>query len=81
MLKEFFSWKEFFNYFCKNDFLIVYSRKFETLEKKNIFKILNIKKKIDTSVLLLLIWIFKYKTDNNGYITKFKLRLVAREDF
>ena len=55
MLKEFFSWKEFFNHFYKNDFLIVYSREFETLKKKGIFKILNIKKEIDTSALLPLI--------------------------
>ena len=80
MPKKPFSQKELLNHLYKNDFLIAYNRKFETLEKKGIFKILDIKKEIDTSALLPLIWIFKYKTDNNDYITKFKSRLVARGD-
>ena len=81
MLKKPFSQKELLNHFYKNDFLIVYNREFETLKKKGIFKVLDIKKEIDTNVLLLLIQVFKYKTDNNGYIIKFKLRLVVRGDF
>ena len=27
-----------------------------------------------------LMWVFKYKTDSDGFITKYKIRLVARED-
>ena len=81
MLKKFFNQKELLNYLYKNDFLIVYNRKFEILKKKGIFKVLNIKKKIDTNALLPLIQVFKYKTDNNDYIIKFKLRLIARGDF
>ena len=55
MPKKSFNWKELLNHPYKNDFLIVYNRKFETLKKKNIFKVLDIKKEIDTSVLLPLI--------------------------
>ena len=55
MLKEPFSWKELLNHLYKNDFLIAYDRKFETLEKKNTFKILDIKKEIDMNALLSLI--------------------------
>ena len=55
MLKEFFSQKELLNHFCKNDFLIAYNYKFETLKKKGIFKMLDIEKEIDTNALLPLI--------------------------
>ena len=80
MLKEFSNQKELLNHPYKNDFLIVCNREFKTLKKKDIFKVLDIKKEIDTNVLLFLIWVFKYKADNNDYITKFKSRLIARED-
>ena len=55
MLKKPFNLKKLFNHPYKNDFLIVYNRKFETLKKKDIFKVLDIKKETDTSALLPLI--------------------------
>ena len=30
--------------------------------------------------LLLLMWVFKYKTDFDGFIIKYKSRLVTKED-
>ena len=50
------------------------------LESKGTFKTISINESINKLLLLPLIWVFKYKTDFDGYITKFKSRLVARGD-
>ena len=48
------------------------------IESKDTFKIILINEFINKFLLLSLIWVFKYKTDSDKYVTKFKSRLVAR---
>ena len=51
------------------------------LESKGAFKTILMDESINKLFFLSLMWVFKYKTDSDGYITKFKSRLVARGDF
>ena len=58
-----------------------YNKKITDLESKDTFKTILINEFINKLFLLPLIQVFKYKTDFDRYITKFKSRLVARGDF
>lgn len=40
-----------------------------------------LKKHLDNPEVLPLMWVFKYKFDCDGYLTKYKARLVVRGDF
>ena len=63
------------------DFITSYEKEIKELENKKTFKKVDILKGITTKNLLPLMWVFKYKSDSNGYITKYKSRFVARGDF
>ena len=56
------------------------NKKITDLESKGAFKTILINASINKFFLLSLMWVFKYKTDFDGFITKFKARLVARGD-
>ena len=61
--------------------MIRYNKKITNLKSKGTFKIILINEFINKLLLLSLIWVFKYEIDFDKYITKFKSRLIAREDF
>ena len=50
------------------------------LTKMGIFNIIDVLEDLTPRDLLFLIWVFKYKTDFNGFIIKYKSRLVIKSD-
>ena len=62
------------------DFITDCEKEIKELENKKIFKKVDIPEGVTTKDLLSLMWVFKYKSDFDGYITKYKSRLVARGD-
>src|SRR3984957_13975135 len=62
-----------------NEFKKAADKEFNTLLEKGTFEYIN-KSKIDTKEPLLLMWVFTYKFDQNGYLTKYKACLVACRD-
>ena len=64
-------------YLYKKGFLIAADKEYKDLKRKNTFKII---KKTQATKTLPVIWIFIYKFDINGYLTKYKARLYIRGD-
>ena len=60
--------------------MIKYSKKIVNLIKIGIFNIIDMFSDFFYKDLLPLIWVFKYKIDFDGFIIKYKSRLVIRED-
>src|SRR5436305_7634821 len=54
-------------------------KEFNTLLNKGTFEYFD-KSKVDKQEPLLLMWVFTYKFDQNGYLIKYKARLVVRGD-
>ena len=54
-------------------------KEFNVLLNKGTFEYID-KSKANTKQLLLLMWVFTYKFDQDGYLIKHKARLVARGD-
>ena len=63
------------------DFITSYKKEIKELKNKKIFKKIEILENITTKNILSLIWVFKYKSDSDKYITKYKSRFVTRGDF
>ena len=61
------------------EFKKVVDKEFNTLLNKEIFEYID-KSKVDKQEPLLLMWVFTYKFDQDGYLIKYKAQLVARED-
>ena len=57
-----------------------YGKEIANLTKINTFNIIDVLEDLIHRDLLLLIWVFKYKTDSNGFIIKYKSRLVAKNN-
>ena len=57
-----------------------YERKLINLINIKTFKEIDIFKYFIKADLLPLIWVFKYKTDSDDYITKYRSRLIVKED-
>ena len=57
-----------------------YEREFTDLASMKTFREIDMFEYFIKADLLPLMWVFKYKTDSDGYITKYKSRLVARGD-
>ena len=74
------TWKELKTHSKKAEFLLVCQQKLEELSKKGTFEIIQKETPMNNISLLSLIWVFKYKIDLDGYIIKYKSRLVAKED-
>ena len=55
-------------------------RELTDLANMKTFREIDMPKHLTKADLLPLMWVFKYKTDSDGYITKYKSRLVARGD-
>ena len=60
--------------------MIKYGKEIADLTKIRIFNIIDIFLDLFYKDLLPLIWVFKYKTDSDGFIIKYKSRLVIRRD-
>ena len=73
------NWKELKAHPKKEEFVAACAAEIRELEKKETFRIepMSSKRRED---LLPLMWVFKYKVDSDGYLTKYKSRLVARGD-
>ena len=57
-----------------------YGKEITDLTKISIFNIIDILEYVIPKDLLSLMWVFKYKTDSNDFIIKYKSRLVIRGD-
>src|SRR5436190_10428441 len=61
------------------EFKKVVDKEFNTLLNKGTFEYIN-KSKVDKQEPLSLMWVFTYKFDQDGYLIKYKTRLVAKGD-
>ena len=57
-----------------------YGKEITNLTKIGIFNIIDVLEDLIFRNLLFLMWIFKYKTDSDDFIIKYKSRLVIRDD-
>ena len=80
LLKEPKTWRDLLSHPKKLKFIIKYNKKITNLTKINTFSIINMPLNFFYKHLLLMIWVFKYKTDSEDFIIKYKARLVAKED-
>ena len=60
--------------------MIDYEKEIINLTKIGIFNIIDMLENLTPKDLLLLIWVFKYKTDSDGFIIKYKSRFVIRDN-
>ena len=74
------TWKDLLNHVYIKQFMTAYNKEITNLKSKGAFKTILMNASINKFLLLPLMWVFKYKTDSDGFITKFKARLVARGD-
>ena len=58
--------------------MIDYKKEITNLTKINTFNIIDVLKDFTPRDLLPLMWVFKYKTDSNDFIIKYKSRFVAK---
>ena len=73
-------WTELLNHLYKLEFMTRYSKEIINLTKIGIFSIIDMPLNLFYKDLLPLIWVFKYKTDSDDFIIKYKSRFVARGD-
>jgi reverse transcriptase-like protein len=72
------SWKDMLRHRFSEQFQVAATQEFRKLQQKETFEYVDITDQQET--LLPLLWVFKYKFDSDGYLTKFKARLCARGD-
>lgn len=72
--------KELQNHMFKNEFKADMSVEWRNIRLKGCFQCTNKTQETADSEVLPLMWVFTYKTDEDGYITRFKARLVVRGD-
>ena len=68
------------SYLYKLEFIIRYSKEIAELTKIRIFNIIDMFLNLFYKDLLPLISVFKYKTDSDEFIIKYKSRLVVKKD-
>ena len=74
------SWKQMLKHEHSIEFKKAADKEFEALLQKGTFEYVE-KSKIDSKAqVLLLMWVFTYKFDEDGYFLKHKARLVAQGD-
>ena len=80
--KEPSNWKELKAHPKKAEFLLACREELRELDSKGIFEVLkeDTEHEISDISLLPLMWVFKYKGDSDRNLTKYKSRLMARED-
>jgi hypothetical protein len=64
----------------KADWMAATGREIKELKQRGTFKLKLTQNSIDKPTPLLLIWIFKYKFNTDGYLSKFKARLCVQGD-
>src|SRR5436853_1468638 len=73
------SWKQMQKHPYAKEFKKVADKEFNALLNKGTFEYID-KSKVDKQEPLPLMWVFTYKFDQDGYLIKYKARLVARGD-
>lgn len=71
-------WAQVLNHRFSKEFQLTASKEVGELGQQKTYQL--IEKKNQDQVRLPLTWVFKYKFDTNGYLTKFKARLCVRGD-
>src|ERR1700726_3663337 len=74
------SWKHMLVHRFNEQFKVAAAQEFRKLQQKGTFEYIDDKVVDNTETPLPLLWVFKYKFDSDGYLTKFKARLCARGD-
>jgi hypothetical protein len=72
------TWQELLKHPYKKEFLEAASIEWEAVQKMGTIR--KIKREMARSKPIPLIWIFKYKFDDHGFLTKFKARICVRGD-
>ena len=78
LLEEPKNWKQMMKHPHMNQFSQAASQEFEHLQSRGTFKLAT--RATVRSEILPLVWVFKYKFDNDGYLLKHKARLCVRGD-
>ena len=73
------SWKQMQKHLYAKEFKKAVDKEFDALLNKGTFEYID-KSKVDKQEPLPLMWVFTYKLDQDGYLIKYKARLVARGD-
>jgi hypothetical protein len=76
--KSLFHWKVMLRHSHAEEFLKAAQMKYDVIETKRTWKIVD---KRNDYKLILLKWIFIYKSDSNDFFFKYKARIVIRDDF
>jgi Reverse transcriptase (RNA-dependent DNA polymerase) len=72
------NWKQMLRHHFSSEFQLAAEREIQELTKRDTYKWVS--RETATSTPLPLLWVFKYKFDIDGYLTKFKARLCVRGD-
>lgn len=72
------TWRQMIKHKFAAEFKEAADREIQELTKRETFKWVD--KEAATAIPLPLLWVFKYKFDTDGYLTKFKARLCVRGD-
>jgi Reverse transcriptase (RNA-dependent DNA polymerase). len=73
------NWKEMLNHPYSEGFLAACGLEIETIQRKETFEV--VRRPIDRGIQVLpLIWVFTYKLDSNGFLSKLKARICVRGD-
>lgn len=74
------SWKHMLKHLFAKEFKAAADKEIDILLAKNMFTYKELSTIKSTETPLLLMWVFTYKFDKDGYLERFKARLVARGD-
>jgi Reverse transcriptase (RNA-dependent DNA polymerase) len=72
------NWKQMLRHRFSSEFQLAAEREIQELTRRDTYKWVS--KEAVESTPLPLLWVFKYKFDTDGYLTKFKARLCVRGD-
>jgi hypothetical protein len=72
-------WRAMLRHSYAEDFRKAAQIKYEAIENRDIWQIVN-RSKNENQQIILLKWVFTYKTDSNDYLIKYKARIVIRSD-
>jgi hypothetical protein len=70
-------WRAMLRHFYDEEFRKAAQMKFDAIDDRDTWKILN---KSENQKIISLKWVFIYKNDSNDYLTKYKARIVMKDD-
>ncbi len=73
-------WRAMLRHFHDEEFRKAAQMKFDAINSRDTWKIMNKSSISDHQKIISLKWIFIYKNDSNDYLTKYKARIVMRND-